>query len=70
MTKLTARRPSANGIERSLKDLQEATVRFNLDLSKSIHKRLKLYSVQTDEDMSVIVRKWIEEKLDEAPKAR
>lgn len=68
--KLSTKRPSANGIEKSLKDLQEPTVRFNLDLSKSVHKRLKLHSVQTDEDMSVIVRKWIEEKLDEAKPGR
>lgn len=63
---LSAKRPSASGIEKSLKDLQEPTTRFNLDLAKGLHKRLKLYSVKAEEDMSVIVRNWITEKLDEA----
>lgn len=62
---LTVRRPSANGLEKSLKDLQEDTTRFNLDLAKPLHKRLKKYAVDQDEDMAVLVRKWISEKLDE-----
>lgn len=67
-SKLTARRPSqANGLEKSLRDLQdnEGSVRFNVDLKKDLHKRLKLYSVQADIDMTEIVRGWIEEKLDQ-----
>lgn len=64
---LSARRPSqSNGLDKSLKDMQEDTVRFNMDIGKSLHKRLKLHSVTEDKDMTVIVREWIEEKLDEA----
>lgn len=69
---LSARRPSqqSNGFDKSLRDLQEDTVRFNMDLGKTLHKRLKLHSVAQDKDMTAIVREWIEEKLDEegAPK--
>lgn len=64
--KMTAKRPTANGLEKSLKDLQEDTIRFNVDIAKSVHKRLKLLSVDREEDMTVIVRRWISEKLDEA----
>lgn len=66
MNMLTAKRPSANGKEKSLKDLQGGNVRFNFDLDKDLHKRLKRHSVEIEEDMSVIVRRWISEKLDEA----
>lgn len=62
---LTAKRPSANGIEKSLKDMQEETIRFNVDLPKSMHKKLKLLSVETGDDMTVIVRRWIAKELDE-----
>lgn len=62
---LTAKRPSANGIEKSLKDMQEETTRFNVDLPKSMHKKLKLLSVETGDDMTVIVRRWIAKELGE-----
>lgn len=63
---LSARRPSqANGFDKSLKDLQEDTIRFNMDIGKTLHKRLKLHSVTKDKDMTVLVREWIEAKLDE-----
>ena len=72
MTKpgFSAKRPSANGVEKSIRDLQEGTKRFNVDISDSLHKRLRLLSVETGDDMTVLVRKWIEEKLDEHDKGR
>lgn len=69
---LTVQRPSAsNGLAKSLREMKEESVRFNVDLDKSQHKRLKLFAVTKDVDMTELVRKWIKEGLDNegAPEA-
>lgn len=62
---LTVHRPS-NGLAKSLRDMKEESVRFNVDLEKPQHKRLKLYAVTQGADMTELVRQWIKEGLDKA----
>jgi predicted DNA-binding protein len=42
--------------------------RLTINLSEELHKRLKLHSVLTDQEMTEIIRRLIEEYLDRADK--
>jgi predicted HicB family RNase H-like nuclease len=60
---LKAGRPSARQPSISLTDLKEDTVRLNVDIDKSLHKKLKLRAVEEERSIALIVRELLEKAL-------
>lgn len=60
---LKAGRPSAQQPSVSLADLREDTVRLNVDIDKSLHKKLKLKAVEEERSIALIVRELLEKAL-------
>jgi predicted DNA-binding protein len=42
---------------------KEPTVRFTVDLPKSLHRKFSVLAVQQERDKAVIVREWLEDLL-------
>lgn len=63
MSLLKAGRPLKNQSEneaKSFKDLKEATIRMNVNIPKSFHKRLKQFALDHDMTVTDVVAKAIE----------
>ncbi len=60
---LKAGRPSAQQPSISLSDLKGDTVRLNVDIDKSLHKKLKLRAVEEERSIALIVRELLEKAL-------
>ena len=55
--------PQRPRLEIPTKDDDEPTIRFTLDLKKSLHRKLKLAAVQKDIKMAELVRYVLEDYL-------
>ena len=61
---LKAGRPSARQTAVSLSDLKPQTVRLNVDIDKSLHKKLKMHALQSDRSIAEVIRAILQEKLE------
>ena len=64
---MRAGRPSANKAAQTLADFADKpnSVRINFDISRDLHKKLKIHAVETGQTVSDILRELVQKKLAE-----